>query len=351
MMRILKNKTDETVHITCENLTQTIAGHNQADLAAVFLPWQLAACDHLVELLAQGPDKFQLNDGATDLSMVDAIDLVRGYTQKIGLDEELRLRTSIEPRKTGDQAVIVSHNWCDRCTWYGQSVRVTGETLDDYGDGYRFVSSHPYWIDLSHGRLYREDIVSTPYLPKIYVDGYLATERAPFSDSGGDFAIDYRTGIVTFFSSKTGCAVTASYSYENGSMFIVKPGTGKRLWVERSEVQFSADVVITDSTHFQAWAYNPASPPNKIPASSKTTYKTAKDYIDEANGVYPTVPAFGGEVRGTPVGHMVFPFNYMTVKELKSSYGVEIRVWLESNKEFGGTFGTATFYCTVHVDD
>lgn len=267
------------------------------------------------------------------------------------LDPEARLRVSPEPRKIGDQVIIVSHNWCDPCTWYQQSTRVAGETLDDYGDGYSFLSGHARWIDLSHGRLYREDIVSAPYLPKIYVDGYQAEERAPFSDSGGDFTVDYWTGTVTFLSSQAGKTVTADYSHENGSLFTVAPTAGKKLWVERTEVQFTCDVVLNDTVHFQGWAYNPYDPPHKVPVTSKTTYKTARDYVDEANGVYPIVPAFGGPARGVAVGHMVFPFNYLQIKELRYSQGVEIRVWLEGDTPFGGTFGTATFYCTSHEDE
>jgi hypothetical protein len=44
----------------------------------VFTAAQLAACDGLVELLGQGTDKYQLNDGSVDLSVAQAIDLVRG---------------------------------------------------------------------------------------------------------------------------------------------------------------------------------------------------------------------------------------------------------------------------------
>ena len=266
------------------------------------------------------------------------------------MDSEARLRVSPEPRKEGDQLIVVSHNWCDPCTWYQQSVRVTGETLDAYGDGYSFQSAHAHWIDLTHGRFYREDLVSATYKPKVYVDGYQVVERAPFADSGGDFAVDYVAGTVAFFSSQAGKVVTVDYSWENGSVFIVAPTAGKKLWVERTEVQFSADVVINDSTSFQAWAYNPYNPPNKVPVTSKTTYKTARDYVDEANGVYPVVPAFGGQDRGLLNSHLVFPYNYLQIKELKSSQGVEIRVWLESNIPFGGEFGTVTFYCTSYTE-
>ena len=59
--------------------------------------------------------------------------------------------------REGNSVVIVSHNWPDQCTWYGQSVPVTAETLTDSGDGLKFTSTHDHWIDLHHGRLYGED--------------------------------------------------------------------------------------------------------------------------------------------------------------------------------------------------
>lgn len=266
------------------------------------------------------------------------------------LDGLGRTRVSSEPRKDGDSVVVASHNWCDRTTWYGQSVPVLAETLSDSGDGLTFTSEHPNWIDLSHGKLYREDIISAPYLPVIKVDGVVQTERAPFAVSGGDYHIDYALGQVIFASAQTGI-VTADYSYENGSMFVVSPSAGKVLWVEKSEVQFSLDVELLANIHFQAWAYNPQDLPNKAPASSRTTYKVARDYVDEAQGVYPQVPAFGGTSRGLQIGHLVFPFNYLQLKELQSSYGLEIRVWVEGDVKFGGTFATATFYCSSYTEE
>lgn len=266
------------------------------------------------------------------------------FTRSASLDSEGRVRESVEPRKDGSGLVIVTYNWCDRCTWYQSSTRETGATLT-LKSGTTYESGNANWIDLTHGRLYREDMVSAPYLPKIYDNGVQKTERAPFADSGGDFTIDYAAGEVTFAEAPTG-PVTADFSYESGSLFIVSPTAGKRLWVEDSEVQFSTDIDLKDTVHFQAWAYNPADLPNKVPVTAKTTYKTAGDFVDEARGAYPQVPAFGGSSRGLTQPHLVFPFKYLQLKELFYSMGLEIRVWLENDNEFGGERATATFYCT-----
>jgi hypothetical protein len=43
------------------------------------------------------------------------------------------------------------------------------------------------------------------------------------------------------------------------------------------------------------------------------------------------------------VDKVTFPFHYPVIKELPSSAGVEIRIWLENDVPFGGEYGTATF--------
>jgi len=270
--------------------------------------------------------------------------------KKASLDSEGRHRESIEPRKDGSGLVVVTYNWCDRSTWYQQSERKTGHLLT-VKNNLIFESGISNWIDLTHGRIYREDLVAAPYEVKIYNDGVQLAERAPFADSGGDFVVDYRTGEVTFAEMPSG-PVTADFSHENGSLFTIKPSEGKRLWIEDSEVQFSTDIDIKDTIHFQAFAYNPQGPPvPKIPVSLPTTYKTAGDFVDEARGAYPQVPAFGGNSgRGLSQPHLVFPFKYLQLKELFYSYGLEIRVWLENDNEFGGERATATFYCSSHSE-
>jgi len=261
-------------------------------------------------------------------------------------DEDNRMRASMEPRSVGSSLVVVTHNWCDPTTWYTQSERVEGEELST-SDDLVFSSAHENWIDMTHGKIYREDLVAAIYVPVVKVDGVEKTEREPWAASGGDFEIDYATGQVTFFESQAGKTVTASYSYADGSMFLVAPEAGKRLWVEYSEVQFSKDIDIKSNTYFQPWAYNPVDPPNKIAAAYPTTYKTLDNYIEEANGVYPVIPAMGA-TRGFSQDRMTFPFKYATIKELHSSMGLEIRVWLEGDVPFGGEYGTATFYCTSY---
>jgi hypothetical protein len=260
---------------------------------------------------------------------------------------------SLVPR-VGDERVIISHNWSDSSSWYTNSVRVTGEVLNKDTSCKKGFSSNNKWIDMTHGRCSREDEFSASYVPIIYVNGEQKVEREPFEKSGGDFFIDYKNGIVEFAEVlDPQDVITADYSYATDSVFTVAPPPGKILRIEDAEVQFSQDIVMNDAICYEVWVYNPLDLPNKMPlhlvdsSARPVIYKTMRDFVDEARGVYPSVPPIGGPARGITVGHVVLPFFWKTVRDLPSSMGAEIRAYLKKHNEFGGQFATATFYCTL----
>ena len=262
------------------------------------------------------------------------------------VDSLNRTITVPEPETDKKMVNIVTHNFCDKTTWWQQSVQVTDETLIDSGDTLTFNSQHAEWIDLTHGKFYLEDRISgrDGYVPVIKVDGVTKTERLPFATSGGDYVVDYHAGTVTFATAQTG-TITASYHYAGSSLFTVKPDAGKVLWVRDSEVQFSVDIEMNATINFQAWITSPV----EMAVSTLTNYKTLRNFVEEAKGCYPAIPAIGGSgPRGLTQQHVVFPFKYTQVKELRSTITTEIRVWMDDDVEFSGEFGTATFYCSSY---
>jgi hypothetical protein len=90
MARIFKNKTGEAININSGNVTVIVPANSQVDLSETFAAYQLASSDSLVEELARGTEVCQLNDGESDLSFLQAIDLVRGYFPKVAIDSEGR---------------------------------------------------------------------------------------------------------------------------------------------------------------------------------------------------------------------------------------------------------------------
>ncbi len=81
-MRILKNKTDSEIVLDDHDPGIVVSAEGQEDLSNYWEPWQMASSEQLLEFLGQGIDKYQLNDGLNDLSLSDAVDLIKGYSCK-----------------------------------------------------------------------------------------------------------------------------------------------------------------------------------------------------------------------------------------------------------------------------
>lgn len=261
-----------------------------------------------------------------------------------------------EPR-IGLEKIFYTPNFCDPTTWYPGSTRVTDEALTDSGDGLTWNSANTNWIDMIHGKVRGEDELKTQetheYEVVVKVDGVEMTQRAPFATSGGDYTVDYAAGDIIFANSQAGKTVEASYSYTGGSEFRIVPNAGKIIQIEHAEAQFSEDVDFSGQiVEFEIWAYDPNDLPNKVPVDIDK-YKSIANFIDEALGAYPKIPATGGAwPQGLAQPTIGFPFRYATVRRLEASSGLELRIRLRSpdgsiSTPFQGERGTATFYCTI----
>ncbi len=261
--------------------------------------------------------------------------------------------------RLGTEIIFATHDFADPTTWFGDSVRVTEEVLTDSGDGYKFTSSHIHWIDMIHGKVFDEDVhadeVDHKYLVVVTSDDIILDAREPFASSGGDYFVNYRDGYITFATSQSGKTVKASYSYENGSTWYMRPLPGKKLSIESAEAQFSVDTIINDTIQFGAFGlvdvFAPQLVNNPIPSGTlipiaTTRYKTLDQIIDEAIGSFPVIPPLGGFMRGNLHARYGFPFRYGAVRVLNSAAGMELRVFLEGHNAFDGERATATFYCS-----
>ena len=293
-------------------------------------------------------DKLQVGSSSEYISgysdQIDWLKNKRVSVEELNPKGTLQLPEMAIHKVEGNSYAYVSHDFCDPCSWFGDSVRVTGETLS-LDSGLTYSSANINWIDLAHGRKYQEDLISAPYLPKVYDNGVELVEDT-------DYTIDYSAGKVTLSSSPVG-TITADYSYENGSTFYLYPAdlaTGIVRFIEHTELQCSKSVIINDSIVFEIWVYNPADLPNKI-LYETIEYKSAKDYINGANLGQGNIPAFGGSARGVTQDTLVFPFNYASMTPISAETGSEVRVRLKNDQAFTGTdaFGTVTFYILEEV--
>ena len=281
-----------------------------------------------------------------------------GLARAVLFDDDGKIRTTSEI-PPGVKCNIMSVNWCDKCSWYEGSTKVTNETLTEGTDGLIFTSDHINWIDLKHGRVTFEDIVlaenPNKFIVTITSDGVAMTESLVGTISG-DYQVDYPTGTITFNSSQAGKVVVATYWYAVSGVFTVKPNAGKRLQIMYVEVQFSNDIILNDTMVFVPYGYagvfapqyvpTPFAASDLIPLQAPYKYKTRNDFVNESNGTYPSIPAFGGGGwRGSTQAIITLPWRYLTKTELSSAAGMEIRITMENNMAQGGEMATATFYC------
>jgi len=385
MARILKNKTDNDLKLTDQSPGITVSANSQSDLSEWWQPWQLAGSNQLLDALGLGTDSYQLNDGTNDLTVAQAVDLIRGFYQALPLSGYNRLQVE-NSKPSGTGLINVSHDFTKPCSWYQNSTKVENEELTNpKDDGILWRSNYKWWIDLYHGFIAREGNFNSTYKVKIEVN--LNSVGWVEKTEGIDFLVDYACGEVKTawhnpFLSDCEYAdpenpppmlgmgaldpdtdkLRATYYHANGagsSCWTLTPTAGKIRRIERTEVQFTQDVLLHSAIVFCPYITNPQDPDGpKVPIMSElAVYKGARDFIAEGNEGTGTIQPFGGgggrdgtTVRGLRHGCSVFPFDYLTTKDLKSSLGMELRVWSLNDLPVEGEYGNVTCYCLEQDD-
>lgn len=256
----------------------------------------------------------------------------------------------------GRRCDFYTPNFCDKTTWYYASERVTNAPLVDSGNRTLFNLASPLvLVDVTHGKIFNEYELVGKYAPVVKVDNVTKNENSPGKDDG-DFTIDYATGSVTFNSALEPAEVpTITYSKAGSSLHIVQPPTGKLLRIAYVEIQFSTDIGITDTLKFQMWGladvFAPGQfpPGTKIPISGEEQYKTLMDFIADSETSFPVIPkpTGTGEAWRMPKTDLtVYRFDYLSraSTDLYSSYGMELRMWLDNDTPYEGWFAVGTFY-------
>lgn len=278
-----------------------------------------------------------------------------------------RLRVAYE-KSSGTSFNFYSHDWCDKTTWYQKSTMVVDEIASPNIDFTQYTLVNQKIIDTYHGKLTQEDFLvdsnNNSYRVIVKVNNVTKIEQDPHTGSGGDYTINYNTGIITFLSALTvNDEVKVTYHYsgnsDGNSTFTIKPLQGKKLVIDIAEIQFSKDISPSDTIIYQPYGYVDVFAPQllqsnggpypsltQIPLGNPFVYKGIKDFLNDSFKAYPTYPIMGSGWRGISQESTIFEWDYTRQKELISSYGMEIRCRLQHDVPFGGTFGTVTFYCS-----
>ncbi len=243
----------------------------------------------------------------------------------------------------GDFDSIVTHDLCDKTTWFNDSIRVTTETLIlKSGTTDTYKSANTYWIDLTHGKHAKEYRINSNYLVNIYDNGVKITEDV-------DYSIDYIAGEIVIQPNYTVVGViTADYSYATTSNFVLKPNPGEIFRINHVELDFAANLKMSP-VEFQIWVYNPGFNPS-LPESQtnplkvladKILYNNEKDILKVGNNITKIAP--WGALTNSVIR---CEFDYGKPLDLVSSMGLELRLRILDDMPFIGEWSSATFYVT-----
>ncbi len=293
----------------------------------------------------------------------DAIALILGTT---GVPAYESIATE---KPSSSKTTFYTHDWANKCTWYQKAVRVVDEVPSVVTPLLVYDLANTHIIDTYHGLITGEDALTdssgNSFRVVVKVNSVEQTEQDPHLGSGGDYTIDYVAGRITFTSALgAGATVEVTYHYADtasgGSEFRIVPAANKILKIEFVEVQFSADIVVTDTIRFQMYGYvdvfapqllTTASPPGpyppgtQIPIGDPVVYKTMQDYMNDAVRAYPAYPQMGGVGwRGLVDDVHVFDWDYVSGTEMFANYGMELRISMDHDLAFTGSYATATFY-------
>ena len=273
-------------------------------------------------------------------------------THPDNLSTELGLQEVIMHKPDMSSFTTVSHDFCDKTTWYSDSTQVTGKALT-LDSGAVWDTGDVNLIDATHGKIYGEDSLTTngqhykvnlgqgypsgmrTYRIKVYDDATELTEDT-------DFTVNYATGKIDFGSYSIQGTLTADYYVASTPSFVLKPKAGKVMFIEHAELQLSTDCIMDKPISFEVWVYHPDQatyPGVKIPYQM-ITYKNIKDILNACNkgkGYFPAMSQLTNDV-------VVLPFEYATLKPFRSSVGAELRITMEGTDAIAGEWGTATFY-------
>jgi hypothetical protein len=290
----------------------------------------------------------QAFDG-TSWSTVSAPLNPQTQTVQLQYTQQNNIPVFAEAPRIGDEVIYSTHNLCDPCTWFGDSVRVS-ENLVDAGDHIKYSGTYNNWIDMISGRLQDDDGLveeqrmlnpSDPhgYQVVVAVNGVTKTMREPFELSGGDYEVYWEDGYVKFFTPLSPTdTVSCSYSHATTSTFYLRPLPGKDLHIEAAESDFTHDIVMTDGIEYNVYGYVDVFAPQYM---YKRLTGTAT-FVNGAQTVTGTGTLFSTEV--TPGKYIRLetdgPESYMIVASVQSNTSLTLAA------PYSGTSSTATIaYC------
>lgn len=284
---------------------------------------------------------------------------------------------------TGKRKNLISHNFCDKTTWWTNSYRVTDEVMINTGNNIEYrLSNDKIIINASYYKIPFERVVRQVH--NIYVivkvNDQVKIEDKIVGDDilMQDYYVNYSTGRV-YFNSPLEPSDVVKISYNTlqntdnnnlygyrQSTFRLRPPVGKIWTLYKAEVQFSENCQLQDSVLYipcstvgkdpslnpllNIYPYGTEIPIPLIAPEERQEFNTMWDFIEGSDFAYP-IPKNTTNLtsfRNITTDVMVYVWNYQGYEsmQLNGDYGQYLDVFLENDTPVLGDRAVMSIYYT-----
>ncbi len=300
----------------------------------------------------------------------------------LGRHGERLVATRIEP---GVGLRLATHNFCDPCTWWHESVGVVAGACTNSGDDLTYTvdgMANDWIIDLSHKRLTFEDAITEDtvppggvavanLVPTVLQDGVPLAQALEGDESDPDrYTLNYGNttwkpqgdpAVVFAVARNPAAVITLSYRKAVGSGFIFDPPTGKRWVFEDAEVDHTSDLNMNAAFVTEVSGSKTDNPPNgtagTLAVLGGRRYNNVRDFHTMARGFRGPLPANLGVIGGVPVEAWTWEWKFMRADEFYDSLNYrdtsgepdeytwnQVRAYVDGDQPYPGHYMTLTYY-------
>ena len=295
-----------------------------------------------------------------------------------GRDEYGRL-SSVVQIPVGGGLRRISHNWCDKLTWWQESTHHPDTAATNTTPFLVYtISGGGGLIDLRHARMpFEDDVVAatvapngnpmTDIIPTVRVNGVALAQSNEDAASGNDrYVIDYAAGTVTFAVARDPSdEVTASFRRAGSSKFTVAPPTGKKWIIEDAEIDVAEDIDLTTEFRTVEYGSHPTLTGGAVVPLRTRRYKKVRDFQAAARRFWGPLPSGFGGLGGVSVAAWTFEWDYSRADELYATAnylynsgisttrvtGNKTEMLIQGDVPFPGSYMTVTFYGKETTED
>lgn len=240
-------------------------------------------------------------------------------------------------KKEGIAKTIVSHDLCNKTTWYQNATPMADEIMSKVNGFYKTL--HSDHITLHDGFMYQEDSLGLDMKQIVKVNDVIV-DPSNYSVDHEKGQIEFATGFITAPETDV---VKCTYWYGKDSSWEIQTDVDHMWRILKTEVQLDKNIVISSPIIMEVIIDHPLAGANYT--ASQWKYKSIRDFVSGSNLGF-VVPSFGGTKgeAGYDGDVIVLPFNYTSPSEVPTGLNARVRLRIEDDEAPIGRFGTVTFY-------